>query len=187
MMVNPLPPHQPAALISGLPLGRWCFARWCSGLLRLTRRRLRRKSRAEPARERPNRVRPRHPRQITSSLRPVHHCSHRLEQNQSLHKLDTDVRRRCLRRQRLFLHILDRFSQLTLHFLRASARLIAPEVLEPIRRQLSVAHSVLDVLVAEPCLQRSRVVAGSALSFLFAFVWAATIAWIVWHLITNLV
>ena len=29
---------------------------------------------------------------------------------------------------------------------------LAPEVLEPIRRQLSVAHRVLDVLVAEPSL-----------------------------------
>jgi len=34
MMVNPLPPHQPAALISGLLLARWCFARWCYWLLR---------------------------------------------------------------------------------------------------------------------------------------------------------
>jgi hypothetical protein len=29
---------------------------------------------------------------------------------------------------------------------------LAPEVLEPIRRQLGVAHRVLNVLVAEPCL-----------------------------------
>src|SRR5262245_50862698 len=36
----------------------------------------------------------------------------------------------------------------------------APEVLEPVRRQLSVAHRVLDVLVPEICLQRARVVAS---------------------------
>src|SRR5262249_861697 len=38
--------------------------------------------------------------------------------------------------------------------------LIAPEVFEPVRRQLGVPDHVLDVLVAEPCLQRSRVVPG---------------------------
>ena len=37
---------------------------------------------------------------------------------------------------------------------------LAPEVLEPVRRQLGVAHRVLDVLVPEPCLQRPGVVAG---------------------------
>src|SRR5215471_3318898 len=36
----------------------------------------------------------------------------------------------------------------------------APEVLEPIRSQLGVTHRVLDVLVAEPCLQRPRIVPG---------------------------
>src|SRR5262245_57500536 len=36
----------------------------------------------------------------------------------------------------------------------------APEVLEPIRRQLGVAHGVLDVLVPQPSLQCPRVVAG---------------------------
>src|SRR5262245_7132829 len=36
----------------------------------------------------------------------------------------------------------------------------APEVLEPVRRQLRVAHRVLDVLVPEICLQRPRVVAS---------------------------
>jgi hypothetical protein len=35
----------------------------------------------------------------------------------------------------------------------------APEVLEAIRRQLRVAHRVLDILVPEVGLQRSRVVA----------------------------
>src|SRR5262245_136684 len=35
-----------------------------------------------------------------------------------------------------------------------------PEVLKPVRRQLGVAHRVLDVLVPEPCLQRPGVVAG---------------------------
>src|SRR5262249_41513384 len=35
-----------------------------------------------------------------------------------------------------------------------------PEVLEPRRCQLGVAHGVLDVLVAEPGLQRPRVMAG---------------------------
>jgi hypothetical protein len=39
-------------------------------------------------------------------------------------------------------------------------RSIPPEVLEPIRRQLGVAHRVLDVLVAKVCLQRPGVVAG---------------------------
>src|SRR5262249_61422625 len=38
--------------------------------------------------------------------------------------------------------------------------LIAPEVFEPVRRQLGVTHRVLDVLVAEPCLQRPRTVPG---------------------------
>src|SRR5207248_6628342 len=36
----------------------------------------------------------------------------------------------------------------------------APKVLEPMRRQLGVAHRVLDVFVAEPCLQRPGVMAG---------------------------
>src|SRR2546428_11101388 len=36
----------------------------------------------------------------------------------------------------------------------------APEVLEPVRCQLGVAHGVLDVLVPKPCLQRPGVVAG---------------------------
>src|SRR5215472_1519304 len=36
----------------------------------------------------------------------------------------------------------------------------APEVLEPMRRQLGVAHRVLNVLVAEPSLKRPGVVAG---------------------------
>jgi hypothetical protein len=35
---------------------------------------------------------------------------------------------------------------------------LAPEVLEPIRRQLGVAHRVLDVLVAETVLQGSGIV-----------------------------
>src|SRR5262249_33228341 len=38
--------------------------------------------------------------------------------------------------------------------------LIAPEVFEPVRRQLGVPDHVLDVLVAEPCLQRPRIVPG---------------------------
>src|SRR5262249_4883874 len=41
-----------------------------------------------------------------------------------------------------------------------SGCLIAPEVFEPVRRQLGVAHRVLDVLVPEPSLQRPRVVTG---------------------------
>ena len=36
----------------------------------------------------------------------------------------------------------------------------APEVLKPIRRQLGIAHRVLNVLVAEPGLQRPSVVTG---------------------------
>ena len=36
----------------------------------------------------------------------------------------------------------------------------APKVLEPVGRQFGVAHSVLDVLVPQPSLQRPRVVAG---------------------------
>ena len=40
------------------------------------------------------------------------------------------------------------------------SRHLSPEVFEPIRRQLGVAHGVLDVLVPKPCLQRPRVVAG---------------------------
>jgi hypothetical protein len=43
---------------------------------------------------------------------------------------------------------------------RARGRLSSPEILEPIRGQLGIAHRVLDVLVAEPCLQRPCVVAG---------------------------
>src|SRR5215831_6026847 len=39
-------------------------------------------------------------------------------------------------------------------------RHLSPEVLEPIRRQLGIAHGVLNVLVPEPGLQRPRVVAG---------------------------
>src|SRR5262249_16834809 len=38
--------------------------------------------------------------------------------------------------------------------------LIAPEVFEPVRRQLGVPDRVLDVLVAEPCLQRPRAMPG---------------------------
>ena len=38
--------------------------------------------------------------------------------------------------------------------------LIAPKVLEPVRRQLGVAHRVLNVSVPEPSLQRPGVVAG---------------------------
>src|SRR5262249_7774917 len=34
--------------------------------------------------------------------------------------------------------------------------LIAPEVFDPVRRQLGVHDRVLDVLVAEPCLQHMR-------------------------------
>ena len=37
---------------------------------------------------------------------------------------------------------------------------LSPEVLEPVRGQLGVAHRVLDVFVAEPRLQRPGVVAG---------------------------
>jgi hypothetical protein len=37
---------------------------------------------------------------------------------------------------------------------------LSPEVLEPVRRQLGVAHGVLDVFVAEPRLQCPCVVAG---------------------------
>ena len=40
---------------------------------------------------------------------------------------------------------------------------LSPEVLEPVRRQLGVAHRVLNVLVAEPSLQRPGVVAGDVL------------------------
>jgi hypothetical protein len=35
-----------------------------------------------------------------------------------------------------------------------------PEVLKPIRRQLGVAHRVLDILMPEICLQAARIVAG---------------------------
>src|SRR5262249_30092127 len=41
-----------------------------------------------------------------------------------------------------------------------SDRRLSPEVLKSIRRQLGVAHHVLNVLVPEPCLQRPRVVPG---------------------------
>jgi hypothetical protein len=47
---------------------------------------------------------------------------------------------------------------------------LSPEVLEPIRRQLGVTHSVLDVAMAEPRLQRPGVVphhVGSRKSFGF--------------------
>src|SRR5262249_53856622 len=37
---------------------------------------------------------------------------------------------------------------------------LAPEILEPVRRKFGVAHGVLDVAMAEPGLQRPRVVAG---------------------------
>ena len=37
---------------------------------------------------------------------------------------------------------------------------LSPEILEARRRQLGIAHRVLDVLVAKPSLQRPRVVAG---------------------------
>ena len=43
---------------------------------------------------------------------------------------------------------------------RGNGCLIAPEVLEPVRRQLGVTNRVLNVAMAEPCLQRPRVVAG---------------------------
>jgi hypothetical protein len=42
----------------------------------------------------------------------------------------------------------------------AAANRLSPEVLKPIRRQLGVAHRVLDVFVAEPRLQRPRVATG---------------------------
>ena len=38
--------------------------------------------------------------------------------------------------------------------------LVAPEILEPRWRQLGVAHGVLDVAMAEPCLQGPRIVPG---------------------------
>src|SRR5438067_527206 len=41
-----------------------------------------------------------------------------------------------------------------------SAHRLSPEVLEPVRRQLGVAHRVLDVLVTEIGLQRASIVAG---------------------------
>src|SRR5262249_62075953 len=44
--------------------------------------------------------------------------------------------------------------------IRRNGCLIAPEILEPIRCQLGVTHSVLDVAMAEPCLQGPGVVAG---------------------------
>src|SRR5262252_10782970 len=37
---------------------------------------------------------------------------------------------------------------------------LSPEVFEPVRGELGVAHRVLDVFVAEPRLQRPGVVAG---------------------------
>jgi len=37
---------------------------------------------------------------------------------------------------------------------------LAPEALEPVWRQLGVAHRMLDIPVTEPSLQRPRVVAG---------------------------
>jgi hypothetical protein len=37
---------------------------------------------------------------------------------------------------------------------------VPPEILEPRRRQLRVAHGVRDVAVAQPILQRPRIVAG---------------------------
>jgi hypothetical protein len=37
---------------------------------------------------------------------------------------------------------------------------VPPEVLEPRRRQLGVAHRVLDVLVSHPCLDGPGIVAG---------------------------
>ena len=36
---------------------------------------------------------------------------------------------------------------------------LAPEVLEPIRRQLGIAHGVLNVLVPEICLEGASIVA----------------------------
>jgi hypothetical protein len=42
----------------------------------------------------------------------------------------------------------------------AQCQRLASEILEPMRRQLGIAHRVLNVLVAEPGLQRPRVVAG---------------------------
>src|SRR5215831_13453374 len=39
-------------------------------------------------------------------------------------------------------------------------RNLTPEILEPVRRKLSVAHCMLDVAMAEPGLQRPCVVAG---------------------------
>ena len=39
----------------------------------------------------------------------------------------------------------------------SSAASILPEILEPFRRQLGIAHRVLDVLVAEVVLQRARI------------------------------
>jgi hypothetical protein len=38
--------------------------------------------------------------------------------------------------------------------------MLAPKVLEPVRRHLDIAHRVLNILVAEPSLQCSRVVTG---------------------------
>src|SRR5262249_48449277 len=41
-----------------------------------------------------------------------------------------------------------------------SRTVLSPEILEPIRRQLRVAHRVLDILVPKPCLQGPRVMSG---------------------------
>jgi len=43
---------------------------------------------------------------------------------------------------------------------KASIALLSPEIPKPIRSQLGVAHRVLNVLVPESGLERSRVVAG---------------------------
>jgi hypothetical protein len=43
---------------------------------------------------------------------------------------------------------------------RGTAASRAPEIAEPVRRKLGIAHRVLNVLVPEPGLQRPRVVAG---------------------------
>jgi hypothetical protein len=43
---------------------------------------------------------------------------------------------------------------------RGTAASRAPEIAEPVRRKLGIAHRVLNVLMPEPGLQRPAVVAG---------------------------
>ena len=57
-------------------------------------------------------------------------------------------------------HAIKRTKRMPRRACRAGRQSIPPEILEPIRRQLGIAHRVLDVLVSHPRLNSAGIMAG---------------------------